>query len=63
MKIADAEREIATILARLEHENDGYVEAIAVKDIEVTTLDSDRMQIARSVQISFKPKPGSNWAK
>jgi hypothetical protein len=63
MKVEEAEREIASILARLERENDGYVETIAVKDIEVTTLDSDRKQIARSVQISFKPKPGSNWSK
>ena len=63
MKVEEAERAIGAILAKLEETNGGYVEAIAVKDIEVTCLTSHGREFQRRVQIDFKHKPGTHWDK
>ncbi len=62
MKVEEAEKAIAKILAELERTNEGYVEAIAVKSIDMTRLEHGRVHLVRHIEITFKPKPGSDWA-
>lgn len=60
-QLAQAEAEIARVLAALEKDTDSLIESIELFDTEVTTLNDDRQQLQRRVVIKLRRNPGSNW--
>lgn len=61
-QLAQAESDIARVLATLEKTTDSLVESIDLIDMEVTTFDDDRRQLQRHVRITLRRNPGSNWS-
>jgi len=61
--LCQAEREIATILQRLETETGSVVNAIEVVDIEVTNFSSTRDEWERRVLVELKRPPGTRWGQ
>jgi hypothetical protein len=59
--ITGAEKEIATVLARLEVDTAMVVEEISLRDVEVTTFSDTRPQYIKSVAIEMLRLPGTRW--
>ena len=59
--ISKAELEIAKILEEVERETGSVVESVFLDDIEVTTIESTRQELARRVRLEVKRLPGTNW--
>lgn len=62
MRISEAERKIAAILAQLETEGGVVVRSIRLDTIETTTFGDDRKQFQQLVDIEVERLPGNNWA-
>lgn len=62
MRIWEAERKIAAILAQLETEGGVVVRSIRLDTIETTTFGDDRKQFQQLVDIEVERLPGNNWA-
>ena len=60
-KIEIAEEEIGWLLKELEQETGAVVESIELVDLDVTTIEMDRPKVRRSVSISMKRIPGTEW--
>jgi len=56
-----AEYEIAKILQQLEKDEDRIVDAVEIKDVEITKIGDARPQYLRRVLITTHRIPGSNW--
>ena len=54
-------KQIAFLLADLEKRTGSYVEGLAVRDIDVTTMSSRSPDMLRSVEIELRRQPGSRW--
>jgi hypothetical protein len=61
MTTGRAVREINAILAALEVSAGQFVESVEICSVDVTTVRDGRQQLARTVQITLKPIPGSQW--
>lgn len=59
--IQEAETQIEKILQALEIETDALVEAIELRQTDVTKLMDARERVRMSVQISLKRQPGHEW--
>lgn len=58
-----AEAKIAAALSELELATDCWVEGIAVRDEEITSVHDHRRRFARRVQINVRGRPGSAWVQ
>ena len=61
ISLAEAEARISKILSQVEKQFGALVQAIEIRDVEVTTMDDDRRQIRRRPVIILQTVPGSNW--
>lgn len=62
MKIDEAEREIARILAALEVKQGCIVKEVEIVSLDGTGFNDTRVQMYRHVRINLEIVPGSNWA-
>jgi len=60
--ISIAEDKIASILADLERQTEGYVRSVEIDDIETTDAESARPRLIRKVFVKLDPKPGTSWS-
>lgn len=60
--VVAAQRDIAKILAKLEVDTGSVVESIDLRDIDVTSIDSEREEWQRAVIVELKRLPGTRWA-
>lgn len=58
MNVKEAEEQIAKTLSQLELDTGNLIESISVKDVEVTMMGDDRMNLIRKVQIEMFRLPG-----
>ena len=57
-----AEIAIQKILCELEIGTGCIVESIYLKDIDMTGVNDDRVQLLRSIRIELKANPGTRWS-
>ena len=60
--IAEAEREVSRILAKLEADTGMLLEQLEIRDYDVTTIGDKRQQLLRRVKVQMKRLPGTRWA-
>lgn len=60
--IAATEKEISSILAKLETDTGMVLDRLDILDTEVTTLGDPRPQWLRRVRIDMKRLPGTMWS-
>jgi hypothetical protein len=60
-EVEDTQRQIAMLLAALEAKTGCYVEGIAIRNIEVTTVSSTAPEYLRRVDVDLRRQPGSRW--
>lgn len=61
MDVTQAEREIASILQRLEKENDCLVRSMTLETMEITQYRDDRRRFGRNVTITLERVPGNDY--
>jgi hypothetical protein len=59
--VTEAERKIGAILRDLEVQTGSVVEAVELRDIETTRMESERQEFQRRVVVDLKRLPGTNW--
>jgi hypothetical protein len=59
--VEDTQRQIAMLLAALEAKTGCYVEGIAIRNMEVTTVSSTAPEYLRRVDVDLRRQPGSRW--
>ena len=60
--IAEAEREVSRILAKLEADTGMLLEQLEIRDYDVTTIEDKRQRLLRHVKVQMKRPPGTRWA-
>ena len=55
------ERQIASLLSKLEMQTGCYVDGLAVRSIDVTRLESPGVECLRRVEVDLRRPPGSRW--
>lgn len=56
------ERQIASLLSRLERETGWHVAGIQIRTDEVTQVSDSSPRHRRSIEIDLRPAPHSDWA-
>jgi hypothetical protein len=59
--ICEAERQINCVLEQLERDTGQMVEALSLRDVDITTIADDGTQLLRSAAVVLKRLPGSRW--
>lgn len=60
-RVAEAQKAIARILAKLEADTGSVVREIKLQDIDVTAIGDDRKKLQRCVLLDMERLPGTRW--